>query len=93
VLATRQALEKLQRVIRIPWLADHFTVQHNDGIRAQHPPGGGWADPLRDSESLAASEASRKCDWGFAGLLDLRNVRWADFEANAGPAKQIAPAR
>ena len=26
-------------------------------------------------------------------LLDLRNVRWVDFEANAGPAKQIAPAR
>jgi hypothetical protein len=93
MFATRQALEKLQCVIGIARLAEHLTVQHDDGIRAQHQPGRGCADPLRDGESLAVGEALRKRDWGFAGLLELWNVRWADLEANAGPAKQIAPAR
>jgi len=95
VRAARQAPQHLRRVGIVGGLAEHFAVQDDFGVRAQHD-GRGIAHHVQQAGAgLLARNAAHVVFGGLAGLrvfgdVDVEQAEFGTWPAGQEPAQQFA---
>ncbi len=89
--ATGQTQHQLAGVAGIARLAEHFVIEHNDGVGAEHQVRAGVAEQPPAGSGFGRRQASHQCIRRFTGKGRFVDVRIQDLEAHAKLVQQRAP--